>query len=640
MSKKQRLFTSIVLASILVFLFCQGLVAASDEDLMSLNVTLRAEWKDCDGDCDATQTGNHVSSGSYTVNISGTVAPSGGGGELVNYEPRNLTAHCTVQSKSFDIVDKDCQRCNPVEKFEGNQTSTFGKDPNAIATIQAFMGTLGAGYALQLTGELGPGYERTLPKLKGRRIIALVATAPFTMTRSSIEDCNGCKKTTERIDSAFGIDINADMAGKKSGSATWTSTKHPLDGPGASVIDIGGEQKLGPERDMRGRARYTLTWSLGEVRSAELTIKEVRFNYDGNKNANVPLFSHNTDREITAPEWTAHGDRKPAAFVRNVPFKVMAVLGVEGKRIEKAEIWAEEEVEDQGSSFKRGFEGLKKELVSFKKGETRKEVELTVKRPQNVIGVNRVRWSWRANVWYHGAKEPEETEIKTGVQQGSDFTEHTIYIVGGRPVKEKNAYEFAVKKGCQWAEGETGGERAFKAIWDKFWDIECPEGSGCVMRYEHKHSAETDVELMRTGKGKCGAWTDFFMDVVGSQGIAVERFTVKAKKSMGLSTMVVRPGPAQGNRQPARNFTNHALVKYSGKFYDPSYHTVVPASPVEELHLYENESFSGYCSREDETACLEKCGAEATEDSFAECLISRCECRRNNPLECEVERAI
>ena len=635
--KAKYLCLSFSLIASSLWLLCPNNAPAQNDETLPVHITLQVNWKDCDGNCDTKQFGNHVSSGNYTINITGHAKASGGSDEFVIYEPHGLTANYMVNSTTRDISDKDCTKCNPVETIQGSRMSTFGKDANAIATVQAFMGTLGAGFAMQLAGELGPGYEKTLPKAKQRRIIMLAATAPFTLKRTFVEDCKTCKKDRETLEGGFGITINADMFQKKTGSASWTSSVHPLDGPGASVIDLGGRPKVGPDRDNKGRARYNLTWSLGEARPASLLIREIHFNYDSNS---VPLFYHHSDQEIKAPEWTSQGERKSAAFIRGESFKVKAVLAIEGDRIEKADIWADEETDDASGSVKKGFEGIRKKTVTFKKGETEKEVEFSVKRPQTVIGVNPVKWFWRADVWFRGVSAPVEMEIKTDARQSTDYTEHTIYIVGAKPVKIKNAYEFAVKKGCQWAEGKTGGKEAFDAIWQKFQNIECPDGSACTLRYEHGNAPATTAGLLSSGRGRCGAWGNFFLDVIGSQGIpGAERVTVIPKSEEGLDAMIVKPLAAQGNPQPNRYFTNHVIVKYDGRFYDPSYHTDAGISAGEELHSYENQTFEAYCGGEYTKACASQCDPlPKTHPKFYDCIQKHCNCWKNDSRKCEVKR--
>ena len=288
------------------------------------------------------------------------------------------------------------------------------------------------------------------------------------------------------------------------------------------------------------------------------------------------------------------------------------------------------------------------------RSETQKEVEFTVKRPQTVIGVNPVKWFWRGDIWFRGAPEPVELEIKTDGRYGADFTEHTIYIVGAKPVKKKNAYEFAVKKGCQWAEGKTGGKESFDAIWTGFLNIECPDGRSCTLRYDHGNSPATTAGLLSEGRGKCGAWANFFMDVIGSQGISSERIVVipkkdqdidlddkigghKRKKTGRIKTMLVGPREAQGNPQPSRNFNDHVIVKHSGRFYDPSYHFDTAVSAGEPLHQYENETFAAYCSKTISETCWTRCNPLPRLDpKFSDCVEQHCDCRRNNPLECEV----
>ena len=386
-----------------------------------------------------------------------------------------------------------------------------------------------------------------------------------------------------------------------------------------------------------------------------MKIKKIFFNYDANKGTAVQLKSEKDDSRIMAPEWTATDIPKPAAFVLDSAFKVKALLGVEGKRIEKAEIWAEEEVVNEGTgSIKKGFKGIKKKTVTFSPGEKEKEVEFSVEAPQPVISVNQVKWFWRANVWYQGSKEPEEVEIKTGGPGERDYTEHTIYVVGGKPVLKTTAYVFLVKNGCQWAEGQKGGDGAFQEIWKRFWNIPCPEDTPCshgaeasgVLTYDHGESVPiTTIGLLQKGIGKCGAWQELFWDMMGSQGIPVQKYTIYPKSDeFGIVSMIVGWGTAQGNVDPTRAFYDHAIVEYCGTFYDPSYWKFHAAGPGEPITTYEENTFVGYCTDRGKEACVNRCrdkNASGQMDEswrrFGDCLLNSCECLINDPTRREVD---
>lgn len=642
----------ILIGLFLVFFFIPcfaSLAQAKEPETQYLRVTVQANWSGCDGDCDGKQSGNHVNSGGYTINIIGTVKTKKGSEDFINYEPESLTGTCFVHQTTTS-TSENCQKCNPVETIKGSRTVTFGKDKNSIATLQAFMGQVGAGFALQLTGDLSTDYANLYTSLKERKIISFSATGPVTMITTT-RDCKSCAPETETLEGGFGMTINADMTTKKSGSASWKSKVHPMDTLGASVIDLDGPQTLGPERDQQGRAQFNVTWSLGEAEPTKLKIKKIFFNYDGNQGQAVQLKSEKDDSEINAPEWTASEPPKPAAFPLGTAFKVKTLFGVEGKRIEKAEIWAEEEVLNQSESpVKKGFQGVKKQMVNFSPGETEKEVEFTIKSAQPVVSVNQVKWSWRANVWYQGSTEPEEVEIKTEGPGEKDSTEHTIYIVGGKPIKGTTAYVYLVKKGCQWAEGKKDKKASFEDIWMKFWNIPCPEDTACrlgsgasgVLSYEHGKTVPlTTIGLLQKGIGKCAAWQELFWDMMGSQGIEVKKYTVYPKSDeYKIVSMIVGRGMAQGNVDPKRAFVDHAIVEYCGMFYDPSYWTFHPVGPGEDISTYEEKTFAAYCTAEAPERCIERCTpthqSEDSWDLITECVIRECNCLGNHPFRCEV----
>lgn len=628
-----------------------GHVQADSGHSQQLNVTIRANWSGCDSNCDGNQDGNLVNSGNYTINITGTVKVGSSGSEYVNFEPESLTGSCLLQMTE-NILDKDCRQCNPIRTVKGNRTVTFGRDDQAIAFLQGFQGMLGAGFAQQLRGQLGPGYQHSLPNLAESRIISFGATGPLDMTFTT-KDCPSCAATTETGQGGFAVGINADMGTRQSGSASWKTATHPMDTLGANVIDIGGPQQLGPEKDPHGKAQLHVTWSLGEIKPASLSVKTISFNHDGNGGSALQLRSEQDDSQIKAPEWTHQVDPgQPAAFVRGVPFKVKVLFGVEGKRIEKAEIWAEEEVLDQeGSRIRKGFGGVRKQMVTFSPGDREKEVDFTIRTPQPVVGVNRVKWFWRANIWYQGGDEPEETEIKTAPPGERDATEHTIYVVGAQPASGTTAYVYLVKKGCQWAEGQREEHDIFTAIWQNFWEIPCPEDTLCghhgdrsgILTYSHDQtSGMTTIRLLQDGQGRCGAWARLFEDMVGSQGIKVTRLTIYPKKvPFRFENMVVGPGMAQGTTDPARAFTEHAIIGYKDRLYDPSYWKAHPIGPGDPITTYEEATFIAYCTAEGRNECVATCRGLITAErdtwhDFTECLLNKCSCHLNDPALREV----
>lgn len=394
------------------------------------------------------------------------------------------------------------------------------------------------------------------------------------------------------------------------GSKKWSSSKNKkMIGISTLTDSVIDEKPYNPEQDGSTDVTYTIAWSLGECKTKPaLKLKEVHFNYDGNKESRVQMIRHQDEQEIKAPEWTAYGERKTAAFIRKEPFKVKVIFGVEGNDIQKAEIWAEEKpVEGSG---KKGFDGIEKKTVTFSAGEREKKVEFSVKTPQSVVSVNNVQWYWKAKVWYKGSNEFEEVEIKNSEPDGQNFTEHTIYTVYQKPsASVKKKYEFVVKKGCQWAEGDDNETKTFDDIWKNFEKIPCPDAGTCsdnpmpgIMAYDHSIQQFELSGFLKQGKGTCRAWQEFFYAVMGSQGINVNKCYICPKPDMQFYSMVAVPGEAQGNPSPWRIFKNHAIIEYGSRLYDPSYKQTGATLPD-----YENKAFSSYCGEGDglfQTLCM------------------------------------
>ena len=87
---------------------------------------------------------------------------------------------------------------------------------------------------------------------------------------------------------------------------------------------------------------------------------------------------------------------------------------------------------------------------------------------------------------------------------------------------------------------------------------------------------------------KMRVFNDFVGKAFKAQGISSSPLGIVPKPAGGhpIAHIAVKPNPAQGNPAPARLFLDHALVKYNGKIYDPSYGT----GPFNSLKDWENAS--------------------------------------------------
>jgi hypothetical protein len=96
------------------------------------------------------------------------------------------------------------------------------------------------------------------------------------------------------------------------------------------------------------------------------------------------------------------------------------------------------------------------------------------------------------------------------------------------------------------------------------------------------------TSVVKNRDARCGGWQGFLIEVFKTQGITATTFDIVPKPRGGrrFSTVVVKASsPAQGNDTPQNRFTNHALVKYQGRIYDPSY-----GRDFESLKAWENFS--------------------------------------------------
>lgn len=372
--------------------------------------------------------------------------------------------------------------------------------------------------------------------------------------------------------------------GKLSGSKAWKADARLLS---PALTGRKGDKSVypnSPEEDPNGHVNYSVNWDFGKQLLPQVSIQSVAFNTGKNVEEKIvlPLSELPSENDITPPEWIDGGKNKPAALILGNQFKVKAVFRVK-KGLKKAKVWAEEEV-IEGSG---GFDGIKEKTVNVKNG--RIEAEFTIKTPQDVIGTNEVRWIWKAQDQTQGK---ETTDIEAGVSR------HKIYIIGPGPGNkildtEYKKYVYIVKNGCKWAAGKKGGVDTFNIIWDNFRNIKAP-GGGCILSYRHTSpKIYTTHELLYYGHGRCKAWQQFFYATVACQGIKTEKVGIKPVQPADL--LIVKKQSAQGNVNPYRVFSNHALIVYNGKYYDPSYHSD-PISRSSGPFLYETESLIAYCN--------------------------------------------
>ena len=79
------------------------------------------------------------------------------------------------------------------------------------------------------------------------------------------------------------------------------------------------------------------------------------------------------------------------------------------------------------------------------------------------------------------------------------------------------------------------------------------------------------ADLLIKKDGKCAAWQDFFVCVLGAQGVIAKVLNIDVNNE--IDAFKVKSGtPGQGTANPRESiWPNHAVVEYNGKVYDPSY---------------------------------------------------------------------
>jgi hypothetical protein len=185
--------------------------------------------------------------------------------------------------------------------------------------------------------------------------------------------------------------------------------------------------------------------------------------------------------------------------------------------------------------------------------------------------------------------------------------------------------------GCRNAKGlGSAAQAVVDAIYNDFKDrdvqrVKFSSGTLDGVKMAYWNNPQTIVDsttgLLSTGDGRCGAWAQLFTDVLRSQGIDAQltgffapmpnrqlfdAIQAKYPNYQGEITInlgnALQPQPlilvknwnianefapidnqgieGQGSPNPKGRFTDHAVVEYGGKYYDPSYGSDVFASQL------------------------------------------------------------
>jgi len=218
-----------------------------------------------------------------------------------------------------------------------------------------------------------------------------------------------------------------------------------------------------------------------------------------------------------------------------------------------------------------------------------------------------------------------DREINIGI------TQNQCYITLGDPLT--TVFHTLVHLGCKNADGETDKSTIVDKIYEEFKDRK-------VLRIETKKAMTywsninpapepfcwSTSGLLKYGDGRCGAWADFFKDMIKVQGIFninkvyveppmisnIQQLRLDIKNYLGEGKYEVVPIfyvknwdlsslnpfnpidksgiPGQGNNDPKSDFTNHAIVEFNNKYYDPSY----GSGPFDSRIDWEDSSIEGF----------------------------------------------
>jgi hypothetical protein len=132
--------------------------------------------------------------------------------------------------------------------------------------------------------------------------------------------------------------------------------------------------------------------------------------------------------------------------------------------------------------------------------------------------------------------------------------------------------------GCKNADGKSEVADVFTAIWSEFTDRDVKRVDGTQLTYwAGADPPDSTAGLLDEGDGRCGAWMRFLDDCARAQGMTTTQRTVITTENItgppfrfGIGFRV-KAIPGQGNPTPHRDFADHAVLKYGGKYYDPSY---------------------------------------------------------------------
>lgn len=235
------------------------------------------------------------------------------------------------------------------------------------------------------------------------------------------------------------------------------------------------------------------------------------------------------------------------------------------------------------------------------------------------------------------------------------MSNNKLYIILKAPDSNNKLYQTCVHIACSTSVGKRTESEVVESVYKYFRGRAVSRADNEPLFYWKENDPKPAPEeegfqtwgLLFYRNATCGAWADFFKDILGSQGIESQLVNIypkqppktmpnqkyfpltneqekridesfklyddKKRKDFTIvkaiffvkkwklpepghfindNNVEIRPVPAQGNLVPRSWFANHAIVRYNNKFYDPSY--AQDNSPYVSVHAWEEDNLDGF----------------------------------------------
>jgi len=159
----------------------------------------------------------------------------------------------------------------------------------------------------------------------------------------------------------------------------------------------------------------------------------------------------------------------------------------------------------------------------------------------------------------------------------ANSSQHKIYRTLDTPSAH---YHTSVDVACNNVSG-TNETTVVNSIWGKFEGLNITSADGYPMTYwgNGANTPNSLAELVSLHNGRWRAWAFFFKDVLDVHSITATARGIKPMISFGYDRYLVMPYalcvnetfPDQNNAHPPCQFSDHRIVLYNNKIYDPSY---------------------------------------------------------------------